>query len=255
MSTKRTPPLPALAGLFLILACGDPPRDPPRDQPPATSSDRPTDRPIDTGRVHATDETDAGRVRLVRERGYDLTGDGRPERLRVIAAGPRFDSLDVRLEIRSPDDRLLYLAGWSSRRYFHYDPLEGKADTTVERIVRGHIDRILGDSSFITRYAIGPGGERFAVDSEVVRYDVAEAEVKRRQGIPDTVEAPLSVVIHVADDSSGVRASTEVGARTRALVAELRGRPTFTYFAGGELTNSIAWSDREQRFVRVFSCC
>ena len=52
------------------------------------------------------------------------------------------------------------------------------------------------------------------------------------------------------------RASTpEERARTEAVAAELRGRPTFTYFQGGELTNTIAWSDQERTFVRVFSCC
>jgi hypothetical protein len=31
--------------------------------------------------------------------------------------------------------------------------------------------------------------------------------------------------------------------------------PTFTYFAGGEATYTIAWSNTKQRFVKIFSCC
>jgi hypothetical protein len=43
--------------------------------------------------------------------------------------------------------------------------------------------------------------------------------------------------------------------RAAAVAAELRGRSTFTYREGGEITYTIAWSDRERAFVRTFSCC
>ena len=44
-------------------------------------------------------------------------------------------------------------------------------------------------------------------------------------------------------------------ARVESLVAELRDRPTFRYFAGGEATYAIAWSEEERRFVTVWACC
>jgi hypothetical protein len=39
------------------------------------------------------------------------------------------------------------------------------------------------------------------------------------------------------------------------LVAELAQRPSFTYYAGGEVVYTIAWSDRERRFIRIQACC
>jgi hypothetical protein len=41
----------------------------------------------------------------------------------------------------------------------------------------------------------------------------------------------------------------------RALAAELRDRPSFRYFAGGEATYAVAWSPSERRFVVVYGCC
>jgi hypothetical protein len=40
-----------------------------------------------------------------------------------------------------------------------------------------------------------------------------------------------------------------------ALVAELRDRPSFRYYAGGEASYGLAWSAREGRLVTVFACC
>lgn len=205
--------------------------------------------------VRAVDSVAPGRVALRRERWTDLTRDGRPERLGVQARGPRFQALDVRLEIAAPDGRMLYLARWSSERYFHYDGLEGKADSTVARMVREHVDRLLGDSAFVRRQLFDGRGRPVPVDTEAVRYDVAEMDLRRRRGVADTMPTPTTLVIHVADDSGGTRTRGEVSARAAALAVELRDRPRFTYFAGGEETYSIAWSDRERRFVRVFACC
>jgi hypothetical protein len=39
------------------------------------------------------------------------------------------------------------------------------------------------------------------------------------------------------------------------VLAEVRTRPSFMYYAGGEATYAIAWSDRESAFVRTHSCC
>jgi hypothetical protein len=201
------------------------------------------------------DSVAPGAIVLRRERDHDLTGDGRPERLRVIARGPGFQSLDVRLEIRGADERLLYLARWNAERYFHYDGLAGKADSTIERIVRGHVDRLLADTAFVARVAYDPRGRPAAVDTEAVRYDLAEMDVRRRRGVADTMPSPTNLVIHVAEDSGGVRTRADVSARVRTLATELATRPRFTYFAGGEETYSLAWSDSERRFVRVFACC
>jgi hypothetical protein len=90
------------------------------------------------------------------------------------------------------------------------------------------------------------------VDTSVVRYHLLELDWRRAHGMADTLPTPNEVESQLGRQRV---VSAEERARTTAVANELRGRPTFTYFEGGELTNTIAWSDREHAFVRVFSCC
>jgi hypothetical protein len=86
---------------------------------------------------------------------------------------------------------------------------------------------------------------------DAIRSDVAEAMWRRANGIPidsSTPAAALEVIDAIARDSVS-------DARVESLVAELRDRPTFRYFVGGEETYAIAWSEEERRFVTVAACC
>jgi hypothetical protein len=192
-------------------------------------------------------------ITIRRTREVDLTGDRRPERFLVVATGPRYDSLEVTLEIRSPEDSLLYVDSWDSGFYFHYDDRSQLTDSVVEQRVRAQIDSLLGNASF------RPGGTQLTTDErmnqegmrDAIRYDVAEEIWRRANQIPIDSSTPptaLDAVNQLAQDSVS-------DARIESLVAELRDRPTFRYFAGGEATYSIAWSDEERRFVTVWACC
>jgi hypothetical protein len=192
-------------------------------------------------------------ITIRRTREVDLTGDRRPERFVVVATGPRYDSLDVTLEIRSPEDSLLYADSWDSGFYFHYDDRSQLTDSAVEQRVRAQIDSLLGDASF------RPAGSALTTDErgnregmrDAIRYDVAEEMWRLANRIPidsSTPPSALDAVNQLARDSVS-------DARVESLVAELRDRPTFRYFAGGEATYAIAWSDEERRFVTVWACC
>lgn len=241
----------AAAIAALVSACGDV-RDPRVD---SVAAGAPPPGTVVGDAVVAVDSIAPRDIRLVRRRARDLTGDGRPEQFTVSARGPAFDTLDVRLEIRSDDGQLLHLARWSSYRYFHYDYRDGKADSTVERIVRAHVDRLLADSAFI---AVRTGiGENRVIppDPEIIRYDLAELRLRSRRATPDTAPSPMVLV-------TGYWRADGAGDTTRAsrplvdsLVRELTDRPSFRYFAGGEETYTLAWSDRLRRFVRIFACC
>lgn len=207
----------------------------------------------DAGR-QASDTTATGdSITIRRTREVDLTGDRRPERFIVVATGPRYDSLDVTLEIRSPEDSILYTDSWDSGFYFHYDDRSQLTDSAVEHRVRAQIDSLLGNASF------RPGGTQLTTDERVnregmrdaIRYDIAEEMWRRANRIPidsSTPPSALDTVNQLARDSVD-------DARVESLVAELRDRPTFRYFAGGEATYAIAWSDEERRFVTVWACC
>jgi hypothetical protein len=207
----------------------------------------------DAGREVSDSAATAPAITIRRTREVDLTGDRRPERFLVLASGQRYDSLEVTLEIRSPEDSLLYTDSWDSGFYFHDDDITQLTDSVVEHRVRAQIDSILGSGSF------RPGGSELTTDErtsrdgmrDAIRSDVAEAMWRHSNGVPvdsSTPPAALGAIEALARDSVS-------DARVESLVAELRERPTFRYFAGGEANYVIAWSDEERRFITVWSCC
>jgi hypothetical protein len=192
-------------------------------------------------------------ITIRRSRAVDLTGDRRAERFLVLATGPRYDSLEVTLEIRSPEDSLLYTASWESSFYFHYDDRSQLSDSVVEHRVRAQIDSLLGNAAF------QPAGRRVTTDErlnretmrDAIRFDIAEERWRAANAIPADSSTPpqaWDAINRIAQDSVS---ETQI----ESLVAELQDRPTFRYFAGGEATYAIAWSDEERRFVTVWACC
>lgn len=202
----------------------------------------------------ASDSAASGPVITIRRtRDVDLTGDRRPERFVVLAAGSRYDSLDVTLEIRSPEDSLLYTDSWDSWLYFENDDRSLLTDSVVEHRVRAQIDSVLASASF------RPGGSELTTDErlnregmrDAIREDVAEEMWRRANQIPIDSSTPPT-----AGEAIDAMARDSVGdARVESLVAELRDKPTFRYFAGGEATYAIAWSEEERRFVTIWACC
>ena len=205
-------------------------------------------------RAAATDSTPAApAITIRRTREVDLTGDRRAERFVVLATGPRYDSLDVTLEIRSPEDSLLYTDSWDSGFYFRYDDRAQLSDSAVEQRVRAQIDSLLGNNSF------RPGGGALTTDErmnregmhDAIRYDLAEEMWRTAHQVPIDSSTPPTAL----DEIEVLARDSVSDARIESLVAELRDRPTFRYFAGGEATYAISWSEEERRFVTVWACC
>ncbi|HUF28694.1 MAG TPA: hypothetical protein VMM18_17065 [Gemmatimonadaceae bacterium] len=191
---------------------------------------------------------DSIRIRHALER--DLTGDGIPERLEVLATGPAYDSLDIRLTIRSLTDTLLYAARWRSALYFVYDDRTRIRDSVIAERVREHLSDVLAANAFHR----GPPvlwqseRERNREVRESIRYSVAEDIWRERHGVPVGDTLPHQALAEIA-------AMQPPNERVDALVRELRDRPAFAYFAGGEATYHIAWSPSERKFHVLFSCC
>ena len=181
----------------------------------------------------------------------DLTGNAAAEKMILSARGPKIDSLQVRLEIRGAGDSVLYASTWNSRFYFQYLDRASMSDSAADSTVRRHLAAVLVDSAF----RIGLRGSsadtmRASMMRDAIRYDIATNQLRTAHGLPLGAELPPS-----AHDSVNVLAAAVPKARIDALYEELKGKKSFTYFAGGEVTYSIAWSDREKRFVTIFSCC
>lgn len=239
------------AALLLLAACGT---------GPDSRAPRDTMHEVDTARGAApsvppspVSSSTVEPGALERTASRDLTGDGTPERLVLRATGPRFDSLAIALDIRDGrSGALLHSARWSSRDYFKYEPSGDHSDSARAAVVRRNLDQVFAGSAFVAPKTTFPGGRTETVDTAVVRYHLLERDWRRAHGVADSMPTPPDAESEIGQART---TSPALRARVDVVAAELRARPTFTLHQGGELTNTIAWSDREHAFVRVFSCC
>ena len=209
--------------------------------------------PADVDRGSATDAWPAaGPVAYRREHSVDLTADGRAETMVVTALGPAYDSLDIALAIRGADGDTLWYDTWPSLLYFKSDVREGKADSTVMRIVSDHVQLLLERDRFNMQgglpAVLRQSGDPDAIMREAIHYHLAELDWRRQAGLSPAAATPLAAY-------SDISTEQVTADRVDAVLAEVRTRPSFMYYAGGEATYAIAWSDRENAFVRTHSCC
>lgn len=202
----------------------------------SAAHDWPADGPVDYRREHAV----------------DLTADGRAEAIVVTARGPAYDSLDIALTIQGAAGDTLWHEAWPSLLYFKYDMREGKPDSTVMRIVRDHVVELLSSDRFNMQgglpAALQRAGDPDAIMREAIHYHLAELDWRRRAGLSPAAATPPDGFSEISTD----QVATD---RVDAVLAEVRTRPSFMYYAGGEATYAIAWSERENAFVRTHSCC
>jgi hypothetical protein len=234
-----------LVALLLLAACDRTDRGATTGEPvPAGTSGAPA------ASQQAWPAPGAQAINVQRSRDHDLTGDGRAERVTATAAGPAYPDLDITLVITGAAGDTLWLEAWRSDFYFHYDSMEGKSDEEIARIVQGHVDDLLTDRRFHAR-GMPPGmmgGDPTEMMLESVRYHLAELDWRRRVDLEPGDVTP-------ADAHDRIDARSVAPERARVVMEELLQRPTYSYFAGGEASYVIGWSEREQSFVRLFACC
>lgn len=186
------------------------------------------------------------------ERAVDFTGDGSDETVIASATGPAYDSLDIAITIRDADGDTLWHETWPSLLYFKYEGIEGKADTTIARIVRDHVEQLLASDRFEMDGGLPPvlsrAGDPDAIMREAIHYHLAELDHRRRAGLTPAQSTPPDAYRTITTDSVPRE-------RVEAVLEDVRTKPSFMYYAGGEATYAIAWSDAEQAFVRISSCC
>ena len=188
-------------------------------------------------------------IRIRHERSHDLTGDGEAERIRVEAVGPAYDSLDVVLTIHG-GNRVLHSARWNTGLYFFYEDRSLLSDSIVEARVREHLATLVTDSLSERGPPVMWWSERERTRElrAAIRHSVAESMWRESHRVPPSEPLPREAY-------AGIAAIEPPEARVDSLVRELRDRPVYGYYAGGEATYYIAWSEREQRFHMVYSCC
>ena len=238
-----------IAATALAAACGSP-------EPDQVDAQEDLPQARDTTTVAEADSAgrwpESGPVSFRRERTTRLRAPGMSETLVVTAQGPAWDSLDIAVSIVEEGGDTLWHDQWPSLLYFQYDPVEGKADSTVARVVRDHVEQLLANDRFHMDGGLPPVLSRGAdVDAnmrEAIQYHLAELDWRNAAGLSPTAPTP-------SDGYSQISVEQVPEMRVNAVLTELKARPSFMYYAGGEATYAIGWSDREDAFVRIHACC
>jgi hypothetical protein len=189
-------------------------------------------------------------VNLHRERTIDLTGDGAVETVLVTARGRDYDSLDIAIVIRNAAGDTLWRDGWPSAHYFEHIVHDVKSAEEARSIVRSHVDSLLAEDRFSGRGLPQRlrGGTTRAMLREAVQYHLAELDWRGRADLRPSDPTPR-------DAYDRIEPQHVVRERVDVVLAELEARPSYWYHAGGEAVHAIAWSERENGFVRLYSCC
>ena len=166
---------------------------------------------------------------VIGEAERDLTGDGRPEALRVVGVGPSIDSLAVTFTIAS-DGRTIYRYDlWPMTRAVGFD---GRRQVLSVEQHRARLEEF------------GPwflGAEKFERPDEFVS-NLRKQAPARAAEIPEVIERDRAPSDLVPGD---------------VIWREIRTAPVtiFTFSPGGDALVAIGWNARAGRFYRLLDCC
>lgn len=160
----------------------------------------------------------------------DLTKDGRPDSLQLIAIGQRPESLRVTFSVTSGGETR-YQASWSEW-YFIYDRL-------IDSIPAAERSKRVGDH--LNEFFLPQDFGTVSPDDSSDAFDILPYEVCGQPAGTPVAEGrescPAGLVRSILQD----------------IVA--LSPPTFRFFSGGEHSRIIAWSRQLRRFVVIFACC
>lgn len=181
------------------------------------------------GQTAARTGRDTTIVLGVRER--DLTGDGKPETLRLVGVGRSIDTLQLTFTIESAGQVLLSESHGAITRRIGYD-----ADRSVRSAAQ--------QRAFIRDY----GGWFFDPRKFMTPDDFMKKLLQNGTGGGEYVrEIPERIAESRGGDTVVAKAIWDDARRRRLTV--------FEYSPGGDTIEAIVWSDRDGRFVRLISCC
>lgn len=187
----------------------------------------------------------------------DLTGDGRPEVLRLTGVGQSTDSLDVTFVIESSRDTLFRTQLSPLTRILGFDAGRRKP-SPVEH--RARLDKFggwfFGDAKF-TRPEDFVEQLRRQAPRHIADIPNVIARDRRHQLLIDSLRAaghPASEAERKAPSLSGVRLDSADAVDAWEEI-QRSGVTVFIYSPGGDAVTAIAWSARDRRFYRLLECC
>jgi len=194
----------------------------------------------------------------------DLTGDGLPETLRLVASGQGPFDLVVSFSIWS-EGQEVYRMSWESGGYFRYEPdlvMSEPGDSVLYAHVRDQLDSFFDSSAFM----VVPPSALNADDSRPP-FDPPDMDNDPVKLISGQLLRPFlmdSLSAAGMDSTSAFRQARSLAYRSGRQHPEAQGiwdmmtaeeLLTFRFNAGGEDTRRIAWSRVSRRFFTVRACC
>ncbi len=186
----------------------------------------------------------------------DLTGDGVPEVLRLVGVGKTIDSLSVTFSIES-SGRVLYTLTFPVSRIIGFDAGRRRlSDEEYQTHLREFGGWFFGPEKFMTP------GQFLAKLRENGPSHIAEIPelISRERAYQRAVDSLVSRGHPVDQAKREAPMDWEAPydtASARAIWDEIQrsGVTIFEFSPGGDSIYAIAWSARDRRFYRIFSCC
>ena len=166
----------------------------------------------------------------------DLTGDGKPEVLRLLASGQTLDSLGVTFSIESSGKLLFQTVLHPLTRTAGFDAGRRRLTRAEHRAKLAEFPKWFFDERKFTRPAEFIEQLRGTAPGHIARIPEVIDRDRRQSRGPAT-----------ADDSAQAAAIWQEIQRTRVTI--------FEFSPGGDAVYPIAWSARDQRFYRLVECC
>lgn len=166
-------------------------------------------------------------VFVLGSRSVDLTGDGRPEIVEVVAEGESMDSLDLTLSIRSDGNTIF------NQRLSPLEVFLGGTELPEER--QSRLEALT--AFFLNEEKFMSPGEFVAwlessLPRHVERIPEVIAEGRTEQGVLDAI-APRVIWEDMKE----------------------RGNAIFQFATGGDGITAIGWSVIDERFFHLLECC
>ena len=152
----------------------------------------------------------------------DLTGDGKPEILRVLGVGPSIDDLSVTFTIES-----------AGKVIYRHDLRRVARPANSDGVPPAYYRASIKEYFFIDKHFMRP--------QEYLEFLRVHARLHIDE-IPDVIESDRAP----SDPVPGAVIWDEI---------QQAGVTIFTFSPGGDIIEAIGWNARANRFYRLLSCC
>jgi hypothetical protein len=190
----------------------------------------------------------------------DLTGDHKPEVLRLVGVGLSIDSLDLTFSIESGGRVVFRTTLAPFTRRIGFDAQRRMTTRTEHRERLNHLARWFFGNGKFKRPSDFEESLRGAAPAHARQIPVVIARDRRRSLLLDSLLALRhslaeaerrlpNLLLRSASRADSMRAVHTWAEMRKAKVI------VFEYSAGGDALTAIAWSPRDRRFYRLLDCC